>query len=96
LRQPIAFGSSALGKRCAFLVRPGASSKTLPDLADVVLPAQFSHSQSQAAVSAARRKNAVYRGKEIIMEYLVVFATMLMIAAYAFIIGRTLRNSEHH
>jgi hypothetical protein len=59
-------------------------------------PAQFWHSQSQAAVSAATGKHPVYRGKEIIMEYLVVLATMLMIASYAFIIGRTLRNSEHH
>jgi hypothetical protein len=41
-------------------------------------------------------KNLIYHGKEIIMEYLVVLATMLMIAAYAFIIGRTLHNSEHH
>jgi hypothetical protein len=83
-------------KRCAFLVQPGSSSKTRPDLADVVLAGQFSHSQSQAAVSAASRKNPIYRGKEIIMEYLVVLATMLMIAAYAFIIGRTLHNSGHH
>jgi hypothetical protein len=60
-------------------------------------PAQFSHSQSQAAVSAAPRKDPAYRGKEIIiMEYFVVLATMLMIALYALIIGRTLRNSENH
>ena len=47
-------------------------------------------------MSVASWKNLIYRGKEIIMEYLVVLATMLMIAAYAFIIGRTLHNSEHH
>jgi hypothetical protein len=47
-------------------------------------------------VCVASRENPIYRGKEIIMEYLVVLATMLMIASYAFIIGRTLHNSEHH
>ena len=35
-----------------------------------------------------------YRGKETIMEYLVVFITMLMIAGYACIIGRSLRGAE--
>jgi len=30
------------------------------------------------------------------MEYLVVLGTALMIAAYAFIIGRALRKLEHH
>ena len=30
------------------------------------------------------------------MEYLVVLGTALMIAGYAFIIGRALRKLEHH
>lgn len=30
------------------------------------------------------------------MEYLVAFMTMLMIAGYACIIGRALRDLEHH
>jgi hypothetical protein len=80
-----------------FLFDPAALQKTPPGIGDVLLREQFSHSQSQTAVSAAPRKDPAYRGKEIIiMEYFVVLATMLMIALYALIIGRTLRNSEHH
>jgi hypothetical protein len=51
---------------------------------------QFSHSESQATVSAMLANTLVYDRKGIIMEYLVVLATVMMIALYALIIERSL------
>jgi hypothetical protein len=51
---------------------------------------QFSHRESQAAVSAMLAKTLVCGGKGIIMEYVVVLATVTMIALYALIIARFL------
>ena len=47
----------------------------------------------RAASSRALKDDA---GKEIKMEYLVVFVTMLMIAGYALIIGRCMHNADQH
>jgi hypothetical protein len=51
---------------------------------------QFSHSQSQAAVSAMLARILVCGPKEIIMEYLIVLVTATMVALYALIIERSL------
>jgi hypothetical protein len=51
---------------------------------------QFSHSESQATVSAMLANTLVYDRKGIIMEYLVVLGTVTMIALYALIIERSL------
>jgi hypothetical protein len=56
---------------------------------------QFSHSQNQTAMSrySPKRAESVAEGDSI-MDYMVVFVTMLMIAGYACIVGRVLHGTE--
>jgi hypothetical protein len=56
---------------------------------------QFSHSQNQTAMSRRVAKQADFCAKgDLIMDYVVVFVTMLMIAGYACIIGRVLHETK--
>ena len=56
---------------------------------------QFPHSQNQTTMSrrATKRPDSCAKGDSI-MDYVVVFVTMLMVAGYACIIGRNLRGTE--
>jgi hypothetical protein len=55
---------------------------------------QFLHSQSQSPVSSAAGQSSNWMAKGDSMDYLVVLMTMLMIAGYACLIGRSLRGTE--
>ena len=51
---------------------------------------QFLHRESQTEMSAPPAMIPVYGGKEAIMEYLIMLATVTMVALYALIIARSL------
>ena len=80
----VAAGSAAFGKTWAFLVRRLA-------LRSIAIFAQPKPIGGERAACDLRKLSSERRD---IMDYVVVFVTMLMIAGYACIIGRALRGTE--
>lgn len=78
----------------AFIRQKEDSPLTFQARAAVFFAEQYLHNESQKAASDFVAHVETWRGKEIKMEYLVVLATMLMIAGYALIIGRCVHNSD--
>ena len=78
----MAFRCAAFAKTWAFFVP-----------ANPVFTPQFQPSQNQAAVSGLVVSAAEFpQERRVNMDYLVVLATMMMIAGYACIVGRALRD----
>lgn len=80
--------------RFAKRARPAGPPAEVSKPAAGFLPNKIRTAKTKRRRAASSRHIEIWRGKEIKMEYLIVLATMLMIAGYACIIGRFLRQTE--